>query len=500
MKIINALLSCPSDVFSNFSNEINKAIDDVNFYIEKLIDTHITVKHYLSSSYSQVGKPAQDHLDDTLIIDSDVCLAFYYHRLGTATRNYKSGTDEEIHLMRNAGKHVSLFRIYDSKDDKESESDLDEYFKCVSSFSMYKTIIGREKIFTEVRTDILNYLASSFSVDVVQIADSFDALDFLKATISYESKKAEIIGLINEINEFTQRKNEFDRIAKKSLDGAKKNEAIQKLIDDRDYKKLAEVTGALKDFGKTPVSLSELFDDSSKEYLAKFSNENGIELQENFLSFHGETIYKSTLPFVSANPDIENSPIKEKIEKLEKLSDLLNNYYSWQNYLRKYNDLIFVPLAISNNTTTYQEAVNVKVHIKSSEYISSVILFPDEAEAIEMYAVGLDAFFNPFRRYAGCEEYGYPPFPAEVQTVFLDSMFTDYKATIDNWLRSMFDYEVERTNDEVVLTVRFSNISAEEKHCFPTYLILRNTVESIYYDISGSDLPRKHNGKIDFHR
>lgn len=223
-------------------------------------------------------------------------------------------------------------------------------------------------------------------------------------------------------------------------------------------------------------------------------------IQENFLSFHGETVYKSTLPFMSGNLDIDNSPIKEKIEKLEKLSDLLKNYYSWQNYLRKYNDLIFVPLSISNNTTTHQEAVNVKVHIKSSEYISPIFLLPDAAEAVEMYSIGLDAFFNPFRGYAGYEEYRYPSFPPEVQTDFLGSMFTDYKATIDNWFRSMFDYEVERTNDEVVLTVRFSDINAEEKHCFPTYLILRNTVESIYYEISGSDLPRKHNGKIDFHR
>ena len=112
MKNINALLSCPSDVLSNFGSEIYRAIDDVNFYIEKILDIHINLQHYLTSSFSQYGKPAQDHLDDTLIINSDICLAFYYHRLGTPTKEYKSGTDEEIHLMKDSQKHISLFRIF----------------------------------------------------------------------------------------------------------------------------------------------------------------------------------------------------------------------------------------------------------------------------------------------------------------------------------------------------------------------------------------------------
>ena len=118
MRKINVLLSCPSDVFANFSQEIYQAVSEVNYYIERILDTHIELLHYSSSSYSQVGKSPQDHLDDTLIINSDVCIAFYYKKIGTPTKKYRSGTDEEIHIMKDQGKHVSLFRIYDSKDEQ----------------------------------------------------------------------------------------------------------------------------------------------------------------------------------------------------------------------------------------------------------------------------------------------------------------------------------------------------------------------------------------------
>lgn len=501
MKIINALLSCPSDVFSSFNSEITRAIDDVNFYIEKLIDTRINIQHYLSSSFSQVGKPAQDHLDDTLIIDSDICLAFYYHRLGTATKSYKSGTDEEIHLMRNAGKHVSLFRIYDSKEDKEYEEELEDYFKNISSFSMYKVIIGKDRIFDVVRTDLLNYLVSSFSVDVIKIDEPFGAIEFLKQVINYDLKKNEIIGLITEINDFTARRVEFDNSAKKVAEELKKSEEIQELLANQDYKIIAEVAGVTNGFGnfmKEPITFDYVFDGTANEYLVRFAKENGLDLHQDFLSFHGEKVYKSSMPLVGGNLLLDESPIKEKIEWLEKLSDLLKNYYAWDAYFVNYQDAVFIPLAVINNTTIHQKTVNVKIHINIDDYISPIRLLPNDEVSLEVHALELDTFFNPFRKYAGVEEYGYSPYSPEVTNFILDNMITDYKATVDKWFGEMFgNYETERVNDEIVLTVRFNGLNAEEKHSFPTYLILKNTVKSIYYEISGSDLPRKHSGKIE---
>ena len=502
MKTINALLSCPSDVLPKFGREINRAIDDVNFYIEKILDIHINVRHYSTSSYSQVGKPAQDHLDDTLIVDSDICLAFYYHRLGTATKNYKSGTDEEIHLMRDNGKHVSLFRILDSENDVDCEEGLNDYFDTIGTFSMYKTIIGKENIFNELRMDIINYLVSSFNVELTKMDEPFDPISYFKKTIHFDNKKSKIVNLIDTINKLTEEKTFADKNLERVIEDSKNDEHLKELFDKESYVELANSVGingsfGLKNFMKKEATIEEIFDTSSAYYLDEFVKENSIELKEDFMSFQNIKVYRDVTP-LNGGLCLDDCAIKEKIESIIELSNSLKNYYEWISYFEQYKGTVLVPLAIFNNTTSFQESINIRLHIELDEYLSYFNLKPIGLVADEMYVVGLDNFLNPYKRYAGYEEYRYPPFSQEAKRSVFPNFVTDYEATVISWFKEYFDYEIERTNKEIVLKLSFGGVNAGEKHCFPTYLVLKDSIREIQYEIFGSSLPRKQVGKLLF--
>lgn len=500
MKTINALLSCPSDVISNFKNEIEQAVDDVNFYIEKILDTHIKVQHYSTSSFSQVGKPAQDHLDDTLIISSDICLAFYYHRLGTPTKDYRSGTDEEIHLMKSMGKHVLLFRIVDVDNKKKCEKELDDYFDSISSFSFYRIINGKENIFDSVRSDLINYLVSSFNVELIKMGNPLHAVDFFKRIINYDNKKKKIANLINAINNFAEEKSIAIERTKTVTEESKNKDIYQNLLDNEQYTKivkLAEITQTLdlSKIGKEEVSETDIFDNVSIKYLNAFIKENSLSTREDFLSFHNEKVYRSTIPF-NEGLCLENCPIKTKIEKLIELAKSLESYYEWANYFKKYEDLVLIPLAILNNTTSSQHSLNVVLKIKYQDYVPMLSLIPKKCVANEMYALTLDPFLNPHYKSYGYEEYEYQMFSPESYSNVFGTKTINCQETIKTWFMEYFDYKIEKSNEEVLIKAHFNNINSEEKHCFPTYLILKNTVKEIHHDIFGESLVRKKSGKI----
>ena len=168
MKKVNILFSCPNDFYLSFKDEVYNTFNEINEYTEKLLDMRFDLHHYLTSSYSQVGKPAQDHLDDTLLLNCDVCYAFFFHKLGTKTTNYKSGTDEEINLMKQRGKHVSLFWIQETNNDNNDQN-LVDYFNDITQNSYYLKIIGKDNIKKILKNDILNFISKDFAVTLNKI-------------------------------------------------------------------------------------------------------------------------------------------------------------------------------------------------------------------------------------------------------------------------------------------------------------------------------------------
>lgn len=500
MKIINALLSCPNDVYLNFRTQIYNAIKEVNFYIEKTLNVHIELAHYSSSAYSKVGKPAQDHLDDILINSSDVCFAFFYHDMGTKTRNYQSGTDEEIHLMMKREKQVFLFFIKDDKNDVKMDERLKKYVKEISAQCYYTVIIGKRDIKKKVANDILNYFSNDFKVSLEKIADPLNVVPFFKKLINFGKKEKSIVSLVGEINELDsnlrQEKELFATLqeqfaSKKETEKLLANSSYKDLIKslDNGYKRiLSNVSSALV----SEAVFEDVFDQKTQEFLKIFVKNHGLTLNEEFLSFNGERVYKNTVSY-QAGIQCENTKIKDKINKLNNLSTNLKEYYSWEFYLSKFDNVIAVPLGLKNGTTEAQSNLTLNLYVNKADYVRlDDLKITDEQVACGMFAIGINSFFDP-----STQIYNLKPYPRMFSPIIRDENFLgmispiNFLATIKNQFNNLFDYSIESDGETYHLKVEFDLINPEEICSLPTYIFVNKNTKIIRYEITGSDLSRK---------
>lgn len=99
------MISCPGDVIHE-KDLLNKCVEMIN--AERDDDLWVETKYWVTDTFSDAAMPAQDSINKQIVEDSDGLIAIFNARLGTPVHDYKCGTDEEIHLMRDAGKHVSV--------------------------------------------------------------------------------------------------------------------------------------------------------------------------------------------------------------------------------------------------------------------------------------------------------------------------------------------------------------------------------------------------------
>lgn len=122
--VYQLLVSCPSDaeqylsVIERAVKKFNKA-NDYNFCIE--------VKHWKEDTYPELDNP-QDSINNQLVDECDLDIAVFGKRLGTKTRNYISGTGEEIIRCKESGKQVFVY-FYEGPKMINSEADAKELLR-----------------------------------------------------------------------------------------------------------------------------------------------------------------------------------------------------------------------------------------------------------------------------------------------------------------------------------------------------------------------------------
>jgi hypothetical protein len=77
-----------------------------------MVPTAVTVVpvSWSDHAYSEFGIRPQESLNKQLVDEADLAFAMFADRLGTPTGEADSGTVEEMNVMREAGKHVSIVR------------------------------------------------------------------------------------------------------------------------------------------------------------------------------------------------------------------------------------------------------------------------------------------------------------------------------------------------------------------------------------------------------
>lgn len=147
VNVYDALISCPGDAES-FIPYIEKALDDFNAGYGREHGLCVIAHYFHKDSYGQLGTSPQDAVNRQFADKCDFAIAVFNKKIGTPTKEYISGTVEEIERKIIDKKHVFLFFRSITISDHASKDELEH-------FTLLRQLKDRYKengLYTEFRT------------------------------------------------------------------------------------------------------------------------------------------------------------------------------------------------------------------------------------------------------------------------------------------------------------------------------------------------------------
>lgn len=508
------LISCPGDV-SKYVDVVRECIESFNITIGRLNSAEIVGQHWSTSSFSQSGDRPQEILNKQFVRDCDAAVAIFWTRFGTPTDKYGSGTEEEIEEMRLAGKQVFTYFVTDSVD--LNKVDLEQYKKVQDFKAKYE---GEEKYGTyftvgnveELRKLFSNHLTMYF-LPIIMGEKEVTTVPAKKSKLNiqdYNSTEEGCAAILHSdyLNGKFVTKMETDIVQKiekaKSIVLPSRVEEVnceEKATEiEEKNDKVIEVDGAkltLKDtdFFKGLTSNAEIREEW-KDKILSFANRLGVVIDDTFWNVGNLTISKSLLnPMLgggsslngSENEKQHYSEIKDIYWKIEELDE-------YREFLGVIDSYKIVELVLANDGTTFDEDIDVKLHVgkgnivKKEELPIPGILTIDDF--IEMQFT--ESVFKMRETDSVIGYVGYPMLPPRINyrinTPFnqpsAEEEYEDSKQKYEDSINQIFCYEIFEKEDEDVLVIHLGYLKHNTKMALPSVLVFKNAPDTISYEIS----------------
>lgn len=508
------LISCPGDV-SKYVDVVRECIESFNITIGRLNSAEIVGQHWSTSSFSQSGDRPQEILNKQFVRDCDAAVAIFWTRFGTPTDKYGSGTEEEIEEMRLAGKQVFTYFVTESVD--LNKVDLEQYKKVQDFKAKYE---GEEKYGTyftvgnveELRKLFSNHLTMYF-LPIIMGEKEVTTVPAKKSKLNiqdYNSTEEGCAAILHSdyLNGKFVTKMETDIVQKiekaKSIVLPSRVEEVnceEKATENEEKNdKVIEVDGAkltLKDtdFFKGLTSNAEIREEW-KDKILSFANRLGVVIDDTFWNVGNLTISKSLLnPMLgggsslngSENEKQHYSEIKDIYWKIEELDE-------YREFLGVIDSYKIVELVLANDGTTFDEDIDVKLHVgkgnivKKEELPIPGILTIDDF--IEMQFT--ESVFKMRETDSVIGYVGYPMLPPRINyrinTPFnqpsAEEEYEDSKQKYEDSINQIFCYEIFEKEDEDVLVIHLGYLKHNTKMALPSVLVFKNAPDTISYEIS----------------
>jgi hypothetical protein len=147
--VLSVLVSSPSDVAPQCATIVS-AIRDWNSSYSRDLGIVLEPVQWQTHAYPQSGDRPQAIINRQIVDESDMVVAVFGHRIGTATHAAESGTIEEIERLRASGKHVAVyFSIGPIPRDHDPEQlrRLNEYKESLKENTLYWTFESTEDLY-----------------------------------------------------------------------------------------------------------------------------------------------------------------------------------------------------------------------------------------------------------------------------------------------------------------------------------------------------------------
>lgn len=157
------MLSCPSDIPTQMISAVRDAINDFNDLYGDSLSVFLSFKNWSLDAYPQSGGTPQDLINSQLLEPSNLLLAIFWTRLGTETRDYDSGTVEEIERSLDNNRQVFLYICKaDVPRDMLGASDTKAVDDYVHTNYGKRAIFGEFKDADELRKKVREHLLKHF--------------------------------------------------------------------------------------------------------------------------------------------------------------------------------------------------------------------------------------------------------------------------------------------------------------------------------------------------
>ena len=150
--VLSVLISSPSDV-APLCATIISAIRDWNSSHSRDVGIMLEAVQWQTHAYPESGDRPQALINKQIVDESDMVIAVFGHRIGTATGAAQSGTTEEIERLRAKGKHVAVY-FSDAPIPRDHNPEqlrlLNEYRKSLTSNTRYWSFETPEDLYRHV--------------------------------------------------------------------------------------------------------------------------------------------------------------------------------------------------------------------------------------------------------------------------------------------------------------------------------------------------------------
>ncbi len=478
-------MSSPSDVYEYYEN-VKHAIDEFNNSKQSnsRIKVFFNLRHWKTDTHPNMGKSAQDEINEQLVDNCEHCIAVFGGKIGTKTKRDLSGTIEEIKKISEKGGTAMVYfaegKTVNLQDiDPEQLAKLKEYKKTIEG--LYETFNSAEE------------LEKLLKKDLKLLADEFAEKHFEKRKIAKENEeKLNIISLKsfakNEVNENIV----FEKLDLKPI--VDKMNLLKKSICNKIQKinsihineeEKSEEFKIFKNFKKSSLYLEAEkfeFDKNQKIIISNFAIKNHNLLAPDFYDFGNAKLVKKFY----GNTETEGSVIeKEKANLAWDMYVELIEYNGTVDFFNLLKNKSSLTLVLDNDCKKFCEDIEIELSFDKQKFFDArKLTFKNELteKSISTTTIGL---LKPKRNF-DVEDLISPEPAGEIHAI----------PTFKGSLQKLYNYQMKVVDNKIFIKLKMKELRQYNKRYICGKLLFKKPIDKIEYSITSKSIPNKIKGSI----
>ena len=540
------LLSAPGDA-KRFCDAADEEIVQVNRSLSETSGVELYPMDWRRDSRADSGDEPQALLNKQIVDNADIVLSIFYERFGTPTKNYGSGTEEEIRIALDQGKRVLLYfwtppSGYQPNDASQFEA-IERFRSSLGKKTLYKQFDGEEQLRKLVRHDFTGLVfelegltaPGQPALSLKSIGLEGNPVDgelafipnLAESVLNPKFFDSPILGLCQSIKSSSVVRGAIASISHAHINCPEKrgdatSPSAPKPIGASNVNGLTpaispDVANLLASYTmEKPVVMKE----EDKALITSQLDELGRQADEDFFYLGKLSVGNSAMamafgPTKSLRGSDEE---KQKYEDLKKLVSLCRSRRDYLRFRSNFNGISGLTLGLSNEGTSPATHINIELSIPRDAFVGfdsapvpSDHLIGSGFEEEDMLQAAVDCLYgnkksatcHPYEDSIVLSESGKRLGPILQPRFSVDPLYgkrlldsSDYE-TLCDWIWGDYNVVDGQSSDYACVRLKFDRAQQNTTYAFPSRLLIRENIsEPIRYRITADEARQPIEGEL----